>query len=84
MDTSVLGSGRRRAQFLTDFGRGLAQSRGKDKQALAVLREAERLAPELVRTHPLVRETVAVMLQRARANVGGRDLRGLAYRMGIA
>ncbi|WP_322769715.1 hypothetical protein [Frankia sp. Cr1] len=84
VDTSVLGSGRRRAQFLTDLGRGLAQARGKDPQALAALREAERLAPELVRPHPLVRETVAVMLERARATAGGRDLRGLAYRMGIA
>jgi hypothetical protein len=31
-----------------------------------------------------VRETVAVMLQRARSAAGGRDLRGLAYRLGIA
>ncbi|WP_250291113.1 helix-turn-helix domain-containing protein [Frankia sp. CiP1_Cm_nod1] len=84
VDTSVLPSRRRRAHFYADLGRGLAQSRGKDAQALAMFREAEKLAPEQIRTNPLIRETVAVMLQRARSTAGGRDLRGLAYRMGIA
>jgi hypothetical protein len=84
MDMAFLGKGRRRAHFYIDLGRGLAQARGKDVQALAAFRDAERVAPELVRAHPLVRETVAAMLQRARSAAGGRDLRGLAYRMGVS
>jgi transcriptional regulator with XRE-family HTH domain len=84
MDMSFLGNGRRRAHFYIDLGRGFAQARGKDAEALAALREAERQAPELVRAHPLARETVAAMLQRARSVAGGRDLRGLAYRLGVA
>ena len=84
VDTTVLPSRRRRAHFYADLGRGLTQSRGKDREALAMFREAEKLAPEQIRTNPLVREAVAVMLQRARSTAGGRDLRGLAYRMGVA
>jgi transcriptional regulator with XRE-family HTH domain len=84
MDMSFLGNGRRRAHFYIDLGRGFAQARGKDAEALAALREAERQAPELVRSHPLARETVAAMLRRARSAAGGRDLRGLAYRLGVA
>lgn len=83
VDPTILLSRRRRAHFYADLGRGLAQTRGKDREALAMLREAEKLAPEQVRTNPLVREAVAVMLQRARSTAGGRDLRGLAYRMGV-
>ncbi|ONH58183.1 hypothetical protein CcI49_21985 [Frankia sp. CcI49] len=83
VDPTVLPSRRRRAHFYADLGRGLAQTRGKDQEALAMFREAEKLAPEQIRTSPLVRETVAVMLQRARSAAGGRDLRGLAYRMGV-
>ncbi|OHV20905.1 hypothetical protein BBK14_27545 [Parafrankia soli] len=83
VDPTILPSRRRRAHFYADLGRGLSQTRGKDREALAMLREAEKLAPEQVRTNPLVREAVAVMLQRARSTAGGRDLRGLAYRMGV-
>lgn len=79
----VFQSQRRRAYFYADLGRGLSQTRGKETKALTMLREAERLAPETIRTHPLVRETVTSMLHRARNAAGGRDLRGLAYRMGI-
>jgi hypothetical protein len=37
----------------------------------------------LVRATPLVRETVTDLLRRARRRAGGRDLTGLAHRMGI-
>jgi hypothetical protein len=84
VDPSVLRSRGRQAAYYADLGRGLAQVRGKDLDALAMLRRAEQLAPQQVRTSPPVRETVAVMLQRARAAAGGRDLRGLAHRMGVA
>jgi transcriptional regulator with XRE-family HTH domain len=84
VDPRVLRSRGRQAAFYADLGRGLAQIRGKDPDALAMLRRAEELAPQQIRTNPHVRETVAVMLQRARATAGGRDLRGLAHRMGVA
>ncbi len=84
VDPSIIRSRGRQAAFYADLGRGLAQVRGKDLEALAMLRRAEQLAPQQVRTSPPVRETVGVMLQRARAAAGGRDLRGLAHRMGVA
>jgi len=37
-----------------------------------------------VRTRPTVRATVTDLLTRARRDSAGRELRGLAYRMGIA
>ncbi len=65
------------------MGRALAQIPGKQREAVKALRTAERLAPQMVRANPMVRDTVATMLNRARAQAGDRDLRGLAYRMGI-
>ena len=51
--------------------------------AITELRAAERLSPAQVRNNPLVREMVAHMLNSARREAGGRDLRGLAWRMGL-
>jgi transcriptional regulator with XRE-family HTH domain len=84
VDPSVIRSRGRQAAYYADLGRGLAQVRGKDLEALAMLRRAEQLAPQQIRTSPPVRETVGMMLQRARAAAGGRELRGLAHRMGVA
>jgi transcriptional regulator with XRE-family HTH domain len=83
VDPAVFPSQRRRAYFYVDVGRAMAQTRGKDANALRMLRQAERLAPEMVRTHPIVRETVTTMIQRTRNAAEGRDLRGLAFRMGV-
>lgn len=66
-----------------DLGRGLAQERGRDREAVEALCEAERIAPDLVRSTPLVRETVGDLLRRARRRAGGRNLTGLAFRIGI-
>jgi hypothetical protein len=49
-----------------------------------VLLHAEQLAPQLIRTDVFVRETVADLLRQARRDAGGRELRGLAWRMGVA
>lgn len=78
----ALASGNRRAALRMERSRALAML-GKDADAIGELRHAERLSPAQVRNHPLVREMVVSMLDRARRNAGGRDLRGLAWRMGV-
>ncbi len=70
----------RQAVFYADLGRGLAADRSTRDQAPAVLRRAEEIAPHVVHNNPLVRECVTDLMRRA----PGRDLRGLAHRMGIA
>ena len=83
VDLNALASPNRRAYLYADVGRGLAQERGRDREAVVALCEAERIAPDLVRSTPLVRETVSDLLRRARRRAGGRNLTGLAFRMGI-
>lgn len=70
----------RRAAFWSDVGRGLAREPGRQDEARAMIRRAEALAPLQVRANPYVRETVATLLNEA----GGRELRELARRMGVA
>lgn len=84
VDTSVVRSTGRLASLYADLGRGLAQGRRHEMQAVAMLRKAEDLAPQWVPSDPLLHQTVASLLTRARAVAGGRELRGLAYRMGMA
>ncbi|HSV64446.1 MAG TPA: hypothetical protein VLJ59_00880 [Mycobacteriales bacterium] len=50
---------------------------------MAAFRRAEQIAPLRLRMHPLAREAVAGMLGRAQRAAVGRDLRGLAHRMGM-
>jgi hypothetical protein len=42
------------------------------------------LAPQRIRHDVFVRETVAGLLRQTRRDAGGRELRRLAWRMGIA
>jgi len=74
---------RRGAPGSTDLGRGLASDRGRRGDAVKALRTAEQLAPQRVRANPYVRETVTDLLRLARRDAGSRELRGLAYRMGV-
>ncbi len=60
-----------RAQFM----------RRKDPEAVALLVEAEDIAPEIVRWEPMTREMTHVMLRRARR--ADPALRGLAQRVGV-
>jgi transcriptional regulator with XRE-family HTH domain len=78
-------SGRRgrRAAFLADIGRGLAREPRTRTDAVRLLRRAEDAAPQWIRNNPPVREAVAYLLNRARADAGGRELRGMAARMGV-
>jgi transcriptional regulator with XRE-family HTH domain len=73
----------RRAGFLTDVGRGLAREPRMRADAVRWLRRAEDTAPQRVRNSVAVRETVAYLLNRATATAGGRELRGMAARMGL-
>ncbi|WP_157777556.1 helix-turn-helix domain-containing protein [Nocardia terpenica] len=73
----------RLAGFYLEAGRTmLAEPKSRDK-GLAMLLKAEQLAPQRVRSDLFVREAVADRLRAARRDAGGRELRGLAYRLGI-
>lgn len=73
----------RRASFFADGGKGLARESRTMPVAVKWLRQAEEAAPQRVRNSATARETVAYLLNRARADAGGRELRGLAARMGL-
>ena len=73
----------RRAGFLVDVGRGLAREPRTRVEAVRWLRRAEDAAPQRIRNSIAVRETVAYLLGRATATAGGRELRGMAARMGL-
>jgi transcriptional regulator with XRE-family HTH domain len=73
----------RRASFLVDVGRGLAREQRTQPEAVRWLRKAEDIAPQRVRNSAPARETVAYLLDRATAAAGGRELRGMAARMGM-
>jgi transcriptional regulator with XRE-family HTH domain len=73
----------RRAGFLADVGRGLAREARTRAEAVRWLRQAEDTAPQRIRNSAAVRETVAYLLDRARMEAGGRELRGMAARMGV-
>jgi transcriptional regulator with XRE-family HTH domain len=77
-----LASHNRRASLRLEKARAFAML-GKETQAIAELRQAERLSPAQTRNQPLIRELVTDMLTRARREAGGRDLRGLAWRMNL-
>jgi transcriptional regulator with XRE-family HTH domain len=76
-------SNARKASLYADVSRGLAQEKGKERQALAAINQAEALAPEWVPTDPVMRDIVTGLLHRAKAKAGGAELTGLAWRMGI-
>jgi transcriptional regulator with XRE-family HTH domain len=73
----------RRAGILSDVGRGLAREPKTRAEAVRWLRQAEDTAPQRIRNSPPVRDTVAYLLNRATAQAGGRELRGMAARMGV-
>ncbi|MGH3802875.1 MAG: helix-turn-helix domain-containing protein, partial [Pseudonocardiaceae bacterium] len=83
VEVAAIPSAGRQATFYGDVGRGLATIRGREAQAVEALRRAEILAPQRIRAIPFVRETVSDLMRRARRDSVGRELRGLAYRMGL-
>lgn len=85
VEVGAIPSASRRAGFFIDVGRSMLMERATWERGLATLIEAERLAPQRVHTDVFTREAVADQLRRARRDdTVGRELRGLAYRMGIA
>jgi transcriptional regulator with XRE-family HTH domain len=75
---------RQQAFFWIELSRALVAEKKTRQRGVQVLVHAEQLAPDRIRTDPIVRETVAGLLRQARRDAGGRELRGLAWRMGIA
>jgi transcriptional regulator with XRE-family HTH domain len=73
----------RKAGFYADVGRGLAREKKSRDQAVRWLRRAEVTAPQWFRNSSSLRHTVEVMLTQSIASAGGRELRGMAARMGI-
>jgi transcriptional regulator with XRE-family HTH domain len=74
----------RQASFWMEYGRGLLAERQTREQGLAALVRAEQLAPQQVHNNVFAREAVTDVLASSRREAGGRELRGLAWRMGIA
>jgi hypothetical protein len=72
------------ATFYADLGRALVAERQTRDKGLQAMVKAEHIAPQLVRNNVFVREAVANLLATARRDAGGRELRGLAWRMGVA
>jgi transcriptional regulator with XRE-family HTH domain len=83
LDLSAI-SRSRQAAYWMDLGRGLLSERKTRNQGLAALLRAERLTPQQVRSNVFVREAVADQLRTAKRDAGGLELRGLAYRLGLA
>lgn len=77
-----LSSHNRRAGLLIERARAYAMLR-KDADAIREMRQAEKLSPAQTRHNPLLRDLVRDLLTRARREAGGRDLRGLAWRMNL-
>jgi transcriptional regulator with XRE-family HTH domain len=73
----------RKADFFADIGRGLARESRTRQEAVRWVRRAENTAPQRIRNSAPVRETVAYLLNRSIATAGGRELRGMAARMGL-
>jgi uncharacterized protein (DUF2236 family) len=70
----------RRAQLHLDLAWAYTQHR-RDAEAIVQLLDAERIAPQLIRFHPVVRETVSDLVGRSRTSSG--VLHDLAIRAGV-
>jgi hypothetical protein len=73
----------RQAEFWAEVGRALVASKKTREKGLRVLLHAEQLAPQRIRHDVFVREVIADLLRQARRAAGGRELRGLAGRLGV-
>ncbi|WP_181019785.1 helix-turn-helix domain-containing protein [Nonomuraea typhae] len=73
----------RKANFLTEVGRGLARERRTRRHAEQWLLKAEKAGPQRFRNNSRVKEVVAVALEQDRVAASSRELRGIASRLGI-
>ncbi|MEV0842719.1 helix-turn-helix transcriptional regulator [Actinocatenispora sera] len=76
-------SATRQASWYADLGRGLAQTRRADREALSYLTRAERCAPQRIRLDAAVQNTVFAMLRRSRSVTMNHGLQELANRVGM-
>jgi hypothetical protein len=83
VNPSAVPSAARQAMFWADLGRGMAREKATRDEAVGALLRAERIAPQRIRTNPFVRETIGDLMRRAQRDAIGRELRGMAWRMGI-
>ncbi|MBN6037492.1 helix-turn-helix domain-containing protein [Amycolatopsis sp. 195334CR] len=74
----------RQGMYLADVGRALIADRRTRDEGVAALIKAEEVAPQRIRNNLFAREAVAGLLHNARRDAVGRELRGLAWRMGVA
>ena len=72
----------RQAVFWAELGRALIAEKRTQQEGLHLLRRAEQLSPQRIRHDIFVRETVADLLRQAQREADGRELRGLAWRLG--
>ncbi|GIM96567.1 helix-turn-helix domain-containing protein [Paractinoplanes toevensis] len=82
-ELGAIPAGFRQVFYYADTGRALARLR-KDREAIRFLLTAERIAPQHVHTSAVVQETTRSLLERARRQAGGSELRGLCERMRVA
>lgn len=83
VDPADIPSKTRRLRFLIDHARALHGLRGHDSEVTRLLHAAEKMGATRTRHNVWAREMVNEMLLRARRDAGGRELRGLADRMGL-
>lgn len=74
----------RQADFFADVGRSLLAEKPTREKGLALLLRAEKLAPQRTRNDVFVREAVGDAYRAARREAGSAELRGLAFRLGLA
>lgn len=80
----MIASPSRQAEFFADVGRSLLTETSTREKGLHAILHAETLAPQRIRHDLFVRESVSDLLRTAQQGAGGRELRGLAWRMGVA
>ena len=84
VNVEAIPSPSRRAEFYRDLGRSMLSARATREKGVEALLRAEKLAPQRIQNDVFVREAVTAQLRWAKRDAVGRELRGLAWRMGIA
>jgi hypothetical protein len=75
----------RQADYWINYGRALSRVRGRHDDAAMAFHRAEVISPHHVHRDPFVRDVIAELLTRSRRDSKvGRELRGMAYRAGLA
>lgn len=84
VNVQAIPSRSRQAEMYMEVGRALLTDARRREQGIQVLLRAEQIAPQRVHADVFTREAVADHLRAARRDAGGRELRGLAWRLGLA